>query len=218
MLDTSMKYTLTIAHIMNVDPYLPGLKAYLPELRRRAILPAGNVSRENRLGEYTWAVIISETEDGYILLSQTAAQYFLRLTECFLGAKQMDNIKVVRVAVVAGNAYVKIAVRSLNGVDPVKVCIETVTEHIKKYTDFKMIFIRYDEDVHQYIKNSLYPCPESAVREVIYKKSDAKEQATVRVEKKYIPLCMGKGGRNVAAASKLLKLSLHIKPEIKDDQ
>jgi hypothetical protein len=111
MLDTGMKYTLTIAHIMNVDPYLPGFKAYLPELRRRAVLPAGNVSRENRLGEYTWAVIISETEDGDILISQTAAQYFLRLTECFLAAENTDNINVVRVAVVAGNAFVKIAVK-----------------------------------------------------------------------------------------------------------
>ena len=218
MLNTSMKYTLTIAHIMNVDPYLPGFKAYLPELRRRAVLPAGNVSRENRIGEYTWAVIISETEDGDILISQTTAQYFLRLTECFLGAEQADDIKVVRVAVAVGNAFVKIAVKSLNGDNPVKVCIETVTEQIKKYTDFKMIFIRYDEDVHQYIKNSLYPCPEDAVREVIYTKSDAKEQATVRVDEKYIPLCMGKRGRNVAAASKLLKMSLRIKPEIKNDQ
>lgn len=216
MLNTSMKYTLTIAHIMNVDPYLPGFKAYLPELRRRAVLPAGNVSRENRIGEYTWAVIISETEDGDILISQTTAQYFLRLTECFLGAEQADDIKVVRVAVAVGNAFVKIAVKSLNGDNPVKVCIETVTEQIKKYTDFKMIFIRYDEDVHQYIKNSLYPCPEYAVREVIYTKSDAKEQATVRVDEKYIPLCMGKGGRNVAAASKLLKMALLIKPGIKE--
>jgi transcription antitermination factor NusA-like protein len=218
MLDHSMKYTLTIAHIMNVDPYLPGFKAYLPELRRRAVLPAGNVSRQNLIGEYTWAVVISETEDGDVLISQTPAQYFLRLTECFLGAEQAADIEVIRVAVVAGNAFVKIAVRSLNGHDPVKVCIETVTEQIKKYTDFKMIFIRYDEDVHQYIKNSLYPCPEHAVREVIYTKSDAKEQATVRVEEKYIPLCMGKGGTNVAAASKLVKLKLNIKPVIKHTQ
>lgn len=218
MLDTGMKYTLTIAHIMNVDPYLPGFKAYLPELRRKAVLPAGNVSRKNRIGEYTWAVIISETEDGDILISQTAAQYFLRLTECFLAAEQADNISVVRVAVVAGNAFVKIAVKSLNGCDPVKVCIETVTEQIRKYTDFKMIFIRCDEDIHQFIKNSLYPCPEDAVREVIYRKSDAKEQASVRVEEKYIRLCMGKGGSNVASASKLVKLKLNIKPVIKDTQ
>jgi transcription antitermination factor NusA-like protein len=219
MLKERLINTLTIAYIQDVDPYLQGFRAYLPELRRTAILPARNTSRKNRLGEYTWAVIMQERQDDQeIILSQTAVQYFRRLTECFLCAERMDEIKVKRVAHVADDSFVKIAVASENGNNPVQACIQIIPENIKKYTDLKMIFVRYDESLAQYIKNSLYPCPHKAVRKVIYNMSDARKRAIVYVDKKYVALCKGPNGSNVICASKLLGINIIIKESEQEAQ
>ena len=203
---------LAIAYIQKSDPFLPGFTAYLPEYQKRAILPLENVARKNRIGEYTWALMVSELETGDVQLSQTAESYFRQLMDCFLLASNVggSTIRVMRVAHVSGNQFVKIAVDSQNGVDPVFECRQAC-EHMKKYTDFKIIIVKYERDKTQYIKNALYPCPKNAIREVIYKQDE--RTAIVKVKDRFIGLCKGDRKTNVTTASKLTGLHLVIKSE-----
>lgn len=210
MIDPRLPGTMVIAYIQKPDPFLPGFRAYLPEICRRAILPNRNVSRRNRVGEFTWAVIMSEMDDGNVLISQNAAQYFRGLIECFLCVDDSEYVEVKRIAHVAGSKFVKVAVTSSSGFDPVKFCREKIEGQIKRYTDLKMIFVQHESDIIQYIKNSLYPCPKNSIREVIYRQRDRK--ATVFVEEKNFPLCLGKGGVNVVSAVKLLDIALVVEP------
>ena len=202
---------LTIAYIQKSDPFLPGFTAYLPEYQRRAILPAASVARKNRIGEYTWALMVSEMETGDVQLSQNVESYFRQLMDCFLLASYLGDsaIKIKRVAHVSGSQFVKVAVDSENGSDPVVAC-QQACEHMKKYTDFKIIIIKYDRDKTQYIKNALYPCPQKAIQEVIYKQDGDVKKAIVSVKDRYIGLCKGDKKRNVTTASKLVGLYIAI--------
>ena len=58
-----------------------------------------------------------------------------------------------------------------------------------------MIFVQHETDMIQYIKNSLYPCPQISIREVIYRR-DA-QKMNVKVAEKYLALCLGKGETNI---------------------
>ena len=75
--------TMVTTYIHKSDPFLLRFRAYQPEIFRRAILPNRSVSRRNMVGEFTWAVIISETDDGNVLIPQNAAQFFRGLIEYF---------------------------------------------------------------------------------------------------------------------------------------
>jgi transcription antitermination factor NusA-like protein len=106
-----------------------------------------------------------------------------------------EYIEVKRIAHVIKSNFVKVAVASSNGFNPVKFCHEKIEGKIKRYTDLKMIFVQHETDMIQYIKNSLYLCPQISIREVIYRR-DA-QKANVKVAEKRRALCIGKGEINI---------------------
>ena len=114
---------------------------------------------------------------------------------------------------VARCKFAKVAIESLNGLDPVKQCLPYL-KAAKQYTDDTITLVRYSDDIKEYIVNALSPAPSEMVRKVIHFKSS--READVYVDSAYVGLFLGKGGANVASAAKLTGVAINIKHSVLD--
>jgi N utilization substance protein A len=193
---------------------LPNYDSYLTLIAGTellAILPKKYANRIFRIGDNTLASIF-QIQGSRITLSQKSPQYFRKLMELLLSPLLKEGkIQVKRAAMVSGSKFAKVAIESLNDTDPVKQCLPYL-KSVKQYTDDTITLIRYSKDIKEYIVNALSPAPPEMVRKVIHFKSS--READVYVDPGYVGLFLGKGGANVASASKLTGVSINIKCSI----
>lgn len=173
-----------------------------------AFLPKKYANRPYKVGQNLVACVFM-LERSRIILSQRSHHYYIRIAERIFGILiEEEKIKIKRAVSVTGAGFAKMAVESLNGVDPVKECLPYLPA-MKAYTDDTITLVRYSQDMKEYIGNALAPAPPDKIRKVIY--SSALQEAVVAVDPAYYGLFVGKGGANVATAAKLLDITILIK-------
>jgi transcription antitermination factor NusA-like protein len=173
-----------------------------------AFLPKKYANRPYKVGQNLLACVFM-LENNRIILSQHCHHYYKRIAErAFSVLIEEEKIRIRRAATVAGAGFAKMAVESLNGIDPVKECLPYLPA-MKPYTDDTITLVRYSQDIKEYIKSALAPAPIDKVRKVIY--SSTLREAIVGVDPAYYGLFVGKGGANVATAAKLLDITILIK-------
>ncbi len=173
-----------------------------------AFLPKKYANRGYKVGDELVAAVFI-MDKNRIILNQRSGQYYLRIAELiFEPLLKEHKIKVKRAASVETGGFVKIAVESLNGINPVKECIPYLKQ-AKMYTGDTITLVRYSTEMSEYIRNSLAPAPAEKIEKVIYTRYN--REATVRVDPKYYGLFVGKRGANVSTAAKLLDISIIIK-------
>ena len=195
---------------------LPNYDSYLTLIAGTellALLPKKYSNRIFKIGDTTLAAIF-QMEKNRITLSQKSPQYIRKLMELlFAPLLREGKIKVKRAAMVARCKFAKVAIESLNGLDPVKQCLPYL-KAAKQYTDDTITLVRYSDDIKEYIVNALSPAPSEMVRKVIHFKSS--READVYVDSAYVGLFLGKGGANVASAAKLTGVAINIKCNVFD--
>lgn len=173
-----------------------------------AFLPKKYSSRPYKVGQNLVACVFM-LENSRIILSQRSHHYYIRIAErVFSALIDEEKIRIKRAASVSGAGFAKMAVESLNGIDPVRECLPYLPA-MKAYTDETVTLVRYSRDIKEYIKSALAPAPLDRIRKVIY--SSALREAIVGVDPAYYGLFVGKGGANVATAAKLLDITILIK-------
>jgi len=189
---------------------LPDHESYLiliSNTENLAFLPRKYANRPYKVGHNIIASVFI-LDSRKIILSQKSPQYFLRVAELiFEPLISEGKITVVRAASIINGGFVKIAVESKNGIDPVTACLPYLKE-AKLYTDATITLIKYSPNMTEYIKNSFAPAPAGKIKKVIY--SHNNREATVRVHEHYYGQFVGRGGANVATAAKLLDISIKI--------
>jgi transcription antitermination factor NusA-like protein len=173
-----------------------------------AFLPKKYANRPYKVGQNLVAAVFM-LEKSRIILSQRSHHYYIRVAERIFGILiEEEKIKIKRAVSVTGAGFAKMAVESLNGIDPVKECLPYLPA-MKAYTDDTITLVRYSQDMKEYIRNALAPAPPDRIRKVIY--SSVLQEAVVGVDPTYYGLFVGKGGANVATAAKLLDITILIK-------
>lgn len=189
---------------------LPDYNSYLTMIvgtELFALLPKKFANRLYRVGDNTLASIFFM--DGVrIVLTQRSAQYFRKLVETLLSPLLQERlVEVRRAATVPGARFAKVAVKSLNGEDPVGQSIPYLIG-AKQYTDDTITLVRYSEEIREYVKNALIPAPRESIKKVIY--FQTLNEALVFVEPTLVGLFLGKGCANAATASKLVGVRIKI--------
>ncbi len=173
-----------------------------------AILPKKYAQREYRVGESAFGAVFS-MDQKWIVLSQRSHHYFKRILEGVLAPVfQKGIIQIKRIAIVENCRFTKVALESTDGSDPVRECFPYLKE-CKEFTDYTITLISYSPDIREYIKNALAPAPAHLIRRVIY--LEESHEADVHVDGS-LGIFFGKRGVNVAAAAKLTKVRINIKP------
>jgi len=195
---------------------LPNYESYLTLIAGTellALLPKKYANRIFRIGDATLAAIF-QIERNRIILSQKSPQYIRKLMELiFAPLLSEGKIKVKRASMVSKCKFAKVAIESLNGLDPVKQCLPYL-KAAKQYTDDTITLIRYSGNIKEYVVNALSPAPPEMVKKVIHFKSS--READVYVDSAYVGLFLGKGGANVASAAKLTGVVINIKCSVLD--
>jgi transcription antitermination factor NusA-like protein len=173
-----------------------------------AFLPKKYANRPYRVGQNLVACVFM-LEKSRIILSQRSHHYYIRIAErIFSILIEEEKIKIKRAVSVTGAGFAKMAVESLNGIDPVKECLPYLPA-MKAYTDDTITLVRYSKDMKEYVRNALAPAPPDKIRKVIY--SSSLQEAVVGVDPAYYGLFVGKGGANVATAAKLLDITILVR-------
>ncbi len=189
---------------------LPDYNSYLTLIvgsELMALLPKRFANRVYRVGDRTLASVYGILEGGRIVLSQRSSQYFRKLVELLLSELILDGrVEVKRAATVKGARFAKVSVSGRDG-DPVGLCIPYLRD-LRQYTDDTVTLVRYSPNLQEYVVNSLVPAPIEMVRRVIC--FETLREALVRVEAAYLGKFLGRGGLNVALASKLVRMKIKV--------
>jgi transcription antitermination factor NusA-like protein len=197
---------MVVKAIPDYDSYL----TMIPKTGFMPLLPKKYATRKYRIGDSLIASVHA-INDGRIIITQRSAQFYRKLTEFFLTPLIREGrIKVRRAATLRNAPFVKVSVEGLNNEDPVRISLPYLRD-LKQYIDQTVTLVEYSPDLREYVINSLAPAPRNGVRKVILFKE--LREALVRVDPGYLGLFLGKGGLNVALASKLLKIKIKIEKE-----
>jgi len=197
---------MVVKAIPDYDSYL----TMIPKTGFMPLLPKKYATRKYRIGDSLIASV-HEINDGRIIITQRSAQFYRKLTEFFLTPLiRQGRIKVRRAATLRNAPFVKVSVEGLNNEDPVRISLPYLRD-LKQYIDQTVTLVEYSPDLREYVINSLAPAPRNGVRKVILFKE--LREALVLVDPGYLGLFLGKGGLNVALASKLLKIKIKIEKE-----
>ena len=178
-----------------------------------AYLPKKYADRPYKIGNNLVAAVFL-LDNRKIILSQKCHQFYRGIVEYLVKPLILENkIQVRRAASVREAEFVKVAVQSLNGIDPIRECIPYLKDS-QLYTRATITLVQFSEDIHQYIHNSMVPAPRDKIRRVIF--SHGTGEARVTVDPAYYGLFVGKKGANVAAAAKLLGIKIFIKKDEQD--
>ena len=197
---------MVVKAIPDYDSYL----TMIPKTGFMPLLPKKYATRKYRIGDSLIASVHA-INDGRIIITQRSAQFYRKLTEFFLTPLiRQGRIKVRRAATLRNAPFVKVSVEGLNNEDPVRISLPYLRD-LKQYIDQTVTLVEYSPDLREYVINSLAPAPRNGVRKVILFKE--LREALVLVDPGYLGLFLGKGGLNVALASKLLKIKIKIEKE-----
>ena len=125
-----------------------------------------------------------------------------------------DRVVVIHKVVREAGYRTKVAVSSVNpDVDPVGACVGPNGSRIKNVIteigNEKIDILKYDEDPHVFIKNSLLP---AEVKRVVITDSERKEALAI-VQDSQFSLAIGKNGLNVRLANRLCDWNIDVKTE-----
>jgi len=177
-----------------------------------ALLPKSEqIPRERfRQGEGIRAYLLKverDTGGPEIILSRTDAGFVKRLFELEVPEISQGIVEIKSVAREAGERT-KIAVCSKDEkVDPVGACVgmrgSRVRDIVKELHGERIDIVRWDDDIREYLPAAVSPAEIS--RMVIDREN---KTITVTVPKDQLSLLIGKKGRNIRLASKLLEWEL----------
>lgn len=144
-----------------------------------------------------------------IILSRADPNFFAKLLEREVPEITQKIVEIKSIARAPGER-IKVAVFSKDfHVDPVGACIGqrgTRINSVSKALNFEKIdIIRYNPNPEIFIANALSPAEVKKV-EII----PGTKEANVYVDKKEVPIAMGKEGINVSLASKLTGYNIHL--------
>lgn len=183
--------------------------------KTEGILPAREQSMQDefRQGDYIKAFVleVKKTPSGpEIILSRAHEGMVKRLFEIEVPEIRDGIVQIKGIAREAGSRT-KIAVFSSDSkVDPVGSCVgmrgQRVKNVVRELRGEKIDIIRWNENIEEYIRESLKPAEISEI------KTDRKEKgAEVFVADDQLSLTIGKKGQNVRLASKLLGWRLDVR-------
>lgn len=175
-----------------------------------AVLPKKFTSRVFRVGDNTMAlvhVINSKTA----ILTQKSAQYYRKITELVLSPLLQNRVLEVKRAACSPKApFAKVAIRGLNGKDPIGAAVYYLKD-LKRYTDDTITLVKYSSDTREFAINALSPAPSEHVKKVIL--FQTLREVLVKVDSRFVGLFLGKGGMNASLASKLIGMQIKIEPD-----
>lgn len=117
------------------------------------------------------------------------------------------RIIVDAVATVRHAGFVKIAVSSPTGEDPVKLCMPALKD-FRLYSRLQPSLIQYSHMIEQFVRESLKPAPVHAIERLAL--SRAIKQVEVCVPSSVVGRFVGVHGMNVAVASRLTGHSIRV--------
>lgn len=172
------------------------------------LLPRDYAGKVFKTGDTLVASVFS-IDGTRIVLSQKSSQFFRKLTEFLIAPLlQEQKAKVVRAACIKNAGFAKVAVKSLNGEDPVRMCLPFM-KSASLYTDDTITIVPFSDDPRQFIVNALLPAPPDGVKKVLH--LQMLREAVVYVEPSLLGIFLGRGGLNAATASKLTGVAIKIK-------
>ncbi len=194
-----------------VSRALPSHEAYLiflPASGLPALLPKKYSLKPYRVGEVGWGTVF-DLEKSYTILSQRAPQYTRKMLEFLINDElEAHDLRIYRVAKTADGTQFKVAVKGTGSAHELHRAVQPRKDEISKYIYGTVYFINYANKLEEYVKNALLPAPTKDIIKVILRQE--LNQIDVYVEAASAGIFMGKRGNNVAAASKLLGLSIQI--------
>jgi len=157
---------------------------------------------------------VSETSRGpQIVVSRSDENLIGGLFEIEVPEIAAGTVEIKSIAREAGSRTKIAVIATEEGIDPVGSCVgqrgTRVQAILAEIGEEKIDIVLWDEDVEQFIKNSLSP---AKTRSISISSKDHK--ATVMVEEESLSLAIGKGGQNVRLASKLTDWGIDI---VKDE-
>lgn len=179
-----------------------------------AVLPGPCADGEYRVHDRFYAAIQAvpglEGDTVHPKLSQRSGHFLRHVCELVFRELIAENRLVIdAVATVQKAPFVKIAVSSPTGEDPLKLCMPLLPD-FRTYCRLQPSLIRYSHMIEDYIKRSLMPAPVQAIERIAL--SRAEREATVWVPSSVLGRFVGMHGLNVAVASRLTGHSIRIVP------
>jgi len=174
---------------------------------RIAVLPKSCADGGYRVGDRFYACIKSLT-GTYPVVSQRSGHFFRRISNLLFRVLIAEGrITVKAVGTVQAAGFVKIAVSSPTGEDPVKLCLPCLRE-FASYSRLRPCLVRHVPSLSDYIKESLAPAPLS---EVLMVNVDRRaKEASVLVSGGSIRRFLGGRGMNVAVASRMTGYAIRL--------
>ena len=206
-------YLVPFIVVKNLPDY-DSLLVTIPAKGILAQLPKRYALKTYRVGESAWAAVF-DMKGARIILSQKSPQYVRKILEYLTkDLITQGRIKFKKVAKLSSANFFKVAVQPLKedlSQMELTSLLSPYLKNLKDYIQEKVVVIKYSKSVEEYIKNSLFPTPPSAIKRVIYIKD--MESATVYVDQDHLATALGKKGRNVATARKLTGVNIELIPD-----
>jgi len=146
---------------------------------------------------------VADTARGpQIIVSRTADELISGLFKIEVPEIDSGSVEIKNIAREPGSRTKIGVIATEEGIDPVGSCVgqrgARVQAVLAELGEEKIDIVLWDEDVEQFIKNSLSP---ARTKDITI--SSKEHKATVAVDKENLSLAIGKGGQNVRLASKL---------------
>lgn len=199
---------LVTGRVVRAYPDRQAYLIWLHESNAFAVLPKQYADRAYKVKDAVSAAVFRNTGD-HPVLSQRSSLYFRRITESVLAPViHGHGVLVHRVATVQRANFVKVAIRHGDpSQDPVPLCLPLV-QAFSLRTTLTVSFVRYVDEIEEYIIEALNPAPARSVRRIeLYREE---RRARVIVAKGSISYFLGKAAMNVAAASKLTGIAIQV--------
>jgi N utilization substance protein A len=196
--------------VVKANPDKAGYLTLIGGTDRIAVLPKTCADGAYRVGDRFYACIKSLTGE-YPVLSQRSGHFFRRVSELlFRNLIAEGRIVVEAVGTVQAAGFVKIAVSSPTGEDPIKLCLPFVREFLS-YSRLQPCLVRHAPLVADFIKEALVPAPLSEVRRIDVDRRA--REASVMVATGCLGRFLGTKGMNVAVASRVTGYSIRLYSE-----
>lgn len=193
--------------VVKANPDKAGYLTLIGGTDRLAVLPKSCADGPYRVGDRFYACIKSLAGD-YPVLSQRSGHFFRRVSELLFRTLIAEGRVVVEaVGTVQEATFVKIAVSSPTGDDPITLCLPFVRE-FSSYSRLQPCLIRHTPVVSEFIKAALVPAPLSEVRHIDVDRRA--REASVMVATGCLGRFLGTKGMNVAVASRVTGYSIRL--------
>jgi N utilization substance protein A len=193
--------------VVKANPDKPGYLTLIGGTDRMAVLPRSCADGAYRVGDQFYACIKS-VDGPYPTLSQRSGHFLRRVAHLLFAPLIAEGrIQVKAVGTVQWADFVKIAVVSATGEDPIKLCLPYLRE-FASYSRLRPCLVRYSPSLPDFIKQALVPAPLNEVQRVSVDRHA--REAEVVVSDAVIGRFLGNKGMNVAVASRVTGYSIRL--------